>query len=320
VTNRVARLLRDAAQNPAAVAAKVRLRARLARLRLANRMSARPAVGDGRAVVSLTSHGHRVDSVFYALESIAAGSVRPGRLMLWIDEADTLANLPRTLRRLQARGLEILSCPNYGPHKKQYPYARTAADCRLPLVTADDDVLYPRRWLAILLAAVQQHPDEISGMRTRTVTFDADAIAPYDRWKRGVGTAASYRTVATGVSGVVYPPEFLAALRDEGERFMQLAPHADDIWVHAVAVRHGFRGRQVGQHQAEYPAIPGTQVGTLYRRNVTNGGNDAQIAASYGEAEIQRLRWDDPSDSGALPGAARASRGTEAEGWNPDGA
>ncbi|WP_104081602.1 hypothetical protein [Cryobacterium sp. Y11] len=300
MTHRVKKLLVDLASDPVDVADRIRVKLLLARLRLVNRVSRRPVTGRGLAAVNLTSFGHRIDSVYYAVESIAAGAVKPRRLILWLDDEKTLAQLPAQLVRLQARGLEILPCPDYGPHKKQYPYALTEA--QLPLVAADDDVLYPRVWLAELLSAAARHPGDVCGQRAHTIVFEGDAVAPYSRWARASSTESSFRRLCTGVSGIYYPLALLNALRLEGEAFQQSAPRADDLWVHAVAVRHGIRARQVGQHQAEYPAIPGTQRGTLYRQNVADGGNDTQWAASVGLAEIARMRRDDPQDFGPLPG------------------
>ncbi|MDJ0337989.1 hypothetical protein [Cryobacterium sp. PH31-O1] len=296
------RLVADLRRDPAALAQRATIRLRLAGLRLSNRLSRRSVAGSGAVVVNLTSFGHRIDLVFYALETIAGGRIRPGRLILWLDDGAALAHPPATLRRLQRRGLEIASCPDFGPHKKQYPYALTGPT--LPLVAADDDVLYPRRWLAELLEAAARHPLDVTGQRAHTITFDGDRVAPYARWVAARGTAASFRTLCTGVSGIYYPLGLLEALRAEGDAFLRVAPRADDLWVYAVAVRHGIRARQVGERQAEYPAIPGSQRGTLYRQNVTEGGNDAQFAACVGELERQRMLRDDPHDSGALPGAS----------------
>ncbi|TFD56812.1 hypothetical protein E3T39_15910 [Cryobacterium suzukii] len=300
VINTVHRLVTDLRRDPAGLAQRAGIKLRLARLRLTNRLSRRSVTGSGTVVVNLTSFGHRINLVHYALETIAAGRIRPRRLILWLDDDAALAHPPATLRRLQRRGLEIRSCPDFGPHKKQFPYASSAPT--LPLVAADDDVLYPRTWLAELLEAAARHPLEITGQRAHTITFDGDRVAPYSRWVAARGTAASFRTLCTGVSGIYYPLELLAALRAEGEAFLRVAPRADDLWVYSVAVRHGIRARQVGDRQAEYPAIPGSQRGTLYRQNVTEGGNDAQFAACVGERERERMLRDDRHDLGALPG------------------
>ena len=298
VINKLGRLVADVRRDPADLAQRARIKARLAGLTVANRLSRRPATGTGAVVVNLTSFGHRIDLVFYALETIAAGRIRPRRLILWLDDAAAAAHPPATLLRLQRRGLEILRCPDYGPHKKQYPYAQTGPT--LPLVAADDDVLYPRGWLAELLRAAGRHPRDVIGHRAHTITFDGERVAPYSQWVAARGTVANFRTLCTGVSGIYYPLELLDALRLAGDTFLRVAPRADDLWVFSVAVRSGIRARQVGERQAEYPAIPGSQRGTLYRQNVIEGGNDAQFAACVGEPERERMLRDDPSDTGAV--------------------
>lgn len=306
---RLLRFSRDLARDPAGVSRRVAIKINLIRLRMVNRLSRRRVTGEGDVVVSLTSFGHRLDSAFYALESIARGHVRPRRLILWLDELEVLADPPRELRRLSARGLEILPCLNYGPHKKQFPYVASNPADPFPLATADDDVIYPKNWLADLLAAAAEHPDDINGLRGHSMAFVDGEVAPYRDWVPATDNRPSFRTICTGVSGVIYPVRLLAALRLEGDRFLELAPRADDIWVHSVAVRNGIRGRQVRSEREEFPAIPGTQRNTLYRENVIRGGNDAQIAASYSTAELERLRRDDPTDRGPVVGSDRESRG-----------
>ena len=292
---RISRAVRRLATDPAGAAARARLEVRIRRLERRNRRSDSPVTGDAPCVVNLTSHGHRIATAHLAIESIAIGARRPTRLILWLDDEDALRDPPAPLARLRARGLEILATPDYGPHKKQYSYASTEHGTDA-LVTADDDVLYPRTWLAELLRAHEETPDVVLGPRTHTIILTEDGIAPYASWRPGRGTAASYRTIVTGVSGVLYPASFVDALREEGDRFLTVAPRADDIWVHSVAVRHGFRSRQTGEQQAEYPEIPGTGRNTLYRENVVLGANDRWIAASYGPDELDRLKSsDDPS-------------------------
>lgn len=307
---RISRAVRRLAHDPAGTFRRARLELRLRGLQRRNRRTAPRVTGEGACVVNLTSHGHRIATVHLAIESIAAGSVLPARMILWLDDEQALRNPPAPLVRLRERGLEILPTPDYGPHKKQYSYASTQP-ATVPLVAADDDVLYPRTWLADLLRGAAETPDVVLGPRTHSVVLTAEGIAPYAQWRPGVGTAPSYRTLVTGVSGVLYPPEFLAALRDEGERFRTVAPRADDIWVHSVAVRHGFRSRQLAERQAEYPEIPGTGRNTLYRENVVLGGNDTWIASSYGTAEVARMRRDDPADRDVLETATQET-GAEA--------
>ena len=129
---------------------------------LINRFGNKPVTKPGGPAVSLTTYGRRSEKVYYAIESIAIGTIRPSRLILWIDDEALLKNLPTTIRRLQKRGLEVKSCRNYGPHTKYYPYLESKEAFDTPLVTADDDVLYPRYWLKKLIEANQEYPNAVN--------------------------------------------------------------------------------------------------------------------------------------------------------------
>jgi hypothetical protein len=78
-------------------------------------------VSAGGPVVSLTSHGRRVETVYLTVESIGQGRLLPSRLILWLDDEAMFQNLPESLLRLRCRGLEIPLAQNNGPQKKYNP-------------------------------------------------------------------------------------------------------------------------------------------------------------------------------------------------------
>ena len=125
----------------------------VAYLRVRNLAARGPVTGSAAVVVSLTSYGDRIGTVSIGIESIARGTVRPQRLVLWLDTPDDVACVPASLRRLERRGLEIRRSRNYGPHTKYYPYVMSTPRHTVPLVTADDDIVYPPNWLALLVDA-----------------------------------------------------------------------------------------------------------------------------------------------------------------------
>jgi hypothetical protein len=226
-------------------------------------VSAREAVvSPGGPVVSMTTYGKRVDTVYLTLESIALGSRLPSRLILWLDELDRYHNLPESLRRLQARGLEIRLTPNYGPHKKYYPYLQSGAVLDAPLATADDDVIYPSSWLKGLSDSYNAYP----------------SLVP------------SFLNFATGVSGTIYPPALQEQIKAAGLGFEPLCPRADDVWLHLQALRGGFRVKQLKSWEQSFPELPGTQDMGLVVENVHGSQNDLQIQKTYTAADIALLR------------------------------
>lgn len=265
---------------------RVPRRALVLRLAVRNRLTRQPVLGAPEGpVVSLTTFGRRTRSCHLAVEAITRGVARPGRLVLWVDDEAVAANPPAPLRRLVARGLEVRRTEDWGPHKKYYPAVRDPGFCsgRL-LITADDDVLYPRWWLDALLSAAARTPGVVVALRARTIVVTAGGLAPYATWPLRDTDAASWTAFPTGVSGVCYPPAFQAALRSEGEGFVPTTPRADDIWLHYVANKHGVPMRQATAKACEFWDLPRTQWGALSATNSDQGGNDHQLAALYDHA------------------------------------
>lgn len=240
--------------------------------------------------VSLTTHGKRLERVHIAIQSIMAGSLRPRRLILWLDTPPGQARLSVPLLSLQQRGLEIRFCENFGPHTKYYPYVCNCAGDGLPLVTADDDVLYPRHWLRGLWQAHLQAPSQIHCWLARRILLQHDALQPYNSWTYTRHPYASPLNLALGFGGVIYPVGFQALLRREGEAFRRTCPRNDDVWLHVMAIRNGYCIHPIAGRQRYPLAVTGSQEQALWLENVDGGGNDAQIWNTYQPADLALLR------------------------------
>jgi hypothetical protein len=265
-------------------------------LALRNRLSGEPVVGSSAVVVSLTSYGRRIRTVHLAIESIARGTIRPQRLILWLDDAQAVSHPPAGLRRLQQRGLEIAHTEDVRSHKKYYPYVQTTPKHLLPLVTADDDVLYPRSWLEELWTAWNVAPDCVWCVRGRVAQIDpAGRFRPYADWPLARVTRPAHSIVPTGTSGVLYPPSVLDALRRAGDAFRALAPDTDDLWLHHVALVAGVRAGQVTSHARHFPVLPFGQGHGLFRSNVSEG-NDAVLDRLYTASDRGSLAVESPGD------------------------
>lgn len=239
-----------------------------AQLRRTNRTSTASILGDADVNVSLTSYGKRIATVWQTIETIGAGTVKPRRLILWLDEAAAIADLPPALKRLQARGLEVRRCADYGPHKKYFPYVNEILpdEPDRTLVTADDDVYYPVNWLSELLAA--HSSKQVTAFRARIRTE-----GPYRDWPMCSTTEPADTVFATGTSGVAYAPEVLHTLRVRGDEFTTVCPRADDFWLHYAAIRSGAKIRQVRDTAALWWSVP-----VLSNRGLWDGTGTANDA------------------------------------------
>ena len=282
-------LVRTTARRGRKAAKRLRAGIAFAHLRLRNLAARRPATGTAPVVVSMTTHGARLKTVATALESIARGSTRPQRLLLWLQTPEQFRTAPAALRRLERRGVEVLLSPDYGPHTKYYPYVASVERHTVPLVTADDDIIYPRNWLALLTDANRRHPDAVCGHWISIIGPSVDGIADYATWARARDTAARTANFAVGVSGVIYPPAMLQELKGHGTGFAAACPGADDIWLKWVALRAGILVRQVRPVPRHFPMIPGSQGDALMKTNVGESRNDHWIRGLFTAEDVAVL-------------------------------
>lgn len=228
-------------------------------------------------VVSLTSYGKRLDIVHLTILSLMRQSVRPDRIVLWLD-VEGPDGVPDSLKRLENYGLDIrYGCENLKGHKKYFWALREFADACV--ITVDDDVMYPVDTVESLVAAHRRYPDAVVARRVNRMVAADDVLAPYAEWEFQWHEGDSPRSdlLATGVGGVLYPPHCF------GDQAFDLAPIAgtglgnDDLWLKANEI---IDGREVAWAPCKlihpYEIVPGQDDG-LCDSNVGGGGNDASI-------------------------------------------
>lgn len=267
----------------------------LIRYVVANLVRRSSVLGDG-PIVSLTSFGPRTKWAFVTIETIGRGELRPSRLILWLDDEAVASTPPRTLRRLQKRGLEIGLTEDFGPHKKYFPLVLQLQEQPTDFVTADDDVVYPVWWLAGLVREHRLHPEEVICYRGRRISLSGEGgFNSYDSWRLLTGSdGASYLNFSTGSGGVLYPASMVIELSSRGTEFLGLCPRADDVWLHQTAMRSGLRVRLAGARSESFGPVAISQLWSLKHTNVGGGQNDRQLVATYsgGDMEVLALEQD----------------------------
>lgn len=232
-------------------------------------------------LVSLTSHGPRLRSVYLTIESIAAGKLRPARIILWVNDAAFIECAPRQIDRLTRRGLEVRVIENFGPHCKYYGSLSIARSHGLRLATADDDIVYPRNWLQILARTAALRPSHLVTYMSRLMEMQDGVVPPYAEWPQNWSSEARESVFMMGVSGAIYPDRLICALEAEGTSFMHCAPRADDVWLNFIARREGIPISQVSAIPAHFAQLR-IRGPRLSADNVDAGRNDSQIRATFG--------------------------------------
>ena len=233
-------------------------------------------------IVSLTSFPARIQTVHRTIRSILGQSVRPEKLILWLAKSqfpNRRGDLPQELKELARFGLEIKWCEDIRSYKKLIPTLKLYP-CKT-IVTADDDVLYPRFWLEKLWQEHIKHPDCVIVHRSRKIAHDGRNIKPYRQWPILTNAMKPERflVLQTGIGGVLYP---VGCFTDEvfnEDTFRKVAPNADDIWFWAMAVLNGKCVHQAYSYESTLPTVEGTQEVSLSQKNYLDGENDWQLQA-----------------------------------------
>ena len=229
-------------------------------------------------VVSLTSYGKRLGIVHLTILSLMRQSVRPDRIVLWLDAEE--GAVPESLKELEKYGLDIrYECEDLKGHKKYFWALREFADqC---VITVDDDVMYPADTVASLMAAHKRYPDAVVARRVNRMVLAGGSLAPYVDWEFEWHEDDAPRDdlLATGVGGVLYPPHCF------GDRAFDLGPIAgtglgnDDLWLKANEI---IDGRKVAWAPCRpihpYSSVAGQDDG-LFDFKGLGGGNDVSILA-----------------------------------------
>ncbi len=191
-------------------------------------------------IVSLTSYPERIVEIHYVLFSLLNQTCKPDKIILWLgEEKNKFPNkdkdLPDSVIQMKQKGVEIKYVSDIRSYTKLIPALKEYSDDII--VTADDDIYYPKEWLEKLYNEYLKEGDKyIYCHRAHSINMVNDIIQPYETWEKATNSEPSYLNFLTGVGGVLYPPNSLFKDVLKQENFQKLSPFADDIWFWAMAV------------------------------------------------------------------------------------
>lgn len=229
-------------------------------------------------IISLTSYPPRFAHLHLTIKCLLTQSVRPKSVVLWIAHED-IASLPQSVQDLEKAGLQIRGCANIRSYKKLIPCLEAYPGTRI--LTADDDLFYPRNWLkSFWITSQETDPQTVVFMRGHEIALDEEGEPlPYDLWSHDTnhGDSSGNFVVPTGVGGVLYPARGFDIEVFRSDIFMLLAPTTDDIWFFWFGVVSGFR-YQKAAGRLRLVNWRGTDKSALYNTNVGSGTNDTSLA------------------------------------------
>lgn len=233
---------------------------------------------DKSVVVSLTTYGLRIESVHMAIRSILMQTVKPSKVVLYLDESIHRDDIPNKLSSLENSGLEIRTgYEDLGPHKK-YLFAFRDFPNSL-VVTIDDDQVYPADTIETLVAAHDLVPSSVVARRCHRVQFASDdKLLPYEQWDweyRDNHPIPRNDLLATGCAGVLYPvAAFKTSMPDIGV-VRNIAWHADDLYLKILELINGIGVAYAPNSQNHPYQLDANGGDALCNVNVSGGRNDA---------------------------------------------
>lgn len=234
-------------------------------------------------VVSFTSIPSRMGVVDITIRSLLDQTVRPERIVLWL-EPHMEGRVPDRVGALAGERFEIRFRDGRSSHMKLVPALQEFPEH--VVVTCDDDQIYPRDWLERLYREHRDHPGEVVAHECRRILYDAhgEPLA-YRKWRRERPGTSHPDTLALGYGGVVYPPGSLHPDVTDEAAFMELAPRADDLWFKAMEDRQGTGVRRSASPPRKPLPVLFSQRVTLGSTNIHEDGNRNQwirLCARYG--------------------------------------
>lgn len=186
-------------------------------------------------LISLTTISGRLERLKKTIKSILEQGADIHSINLYISDTPYLLDKgidknSNELIEIYNMGVNIYCVPNTGPYRKQIPIVyqlkKLGADPLTPIITMDDDVIYPNNIVERLMA-IKNH-DFVVSHRGRTILLNKDGISNYADFS--VPTSHSnYLNLGTGKNGILYRLGFFPdSIR--GYFGPIIAPTADDLW------------------------------------------------------------------------------------------
>ena len=223
-------------------------------------------------IVSLTTFPARIDTVYLTINTLLRQNTKPDRVVLWLaEEQFPDKNLPKSLTRLMALGLEIKYCEDIRSYKKLVPSLREFPNDII--VTADDDMYYKEDWLEGLYNAYLKNPENIYTRRgCRAVISDGKITILKPRsYNFDYNFPTDCNNLLMGGSGTLYPPHSLHKEIFYVEQIKTLIPTHDDIYFWIMGILNGTKIGVVGGFDYSFYYTEAAKSDGLCSNNTSSG-------------------------------------------------
>jgi protein O-GlcNAc transferase len=227
-------------------------------------------------IISLTSYPPRFNKLHLTLQCLLNQRTAPDLIVLWVSEKDSSLITKKVLDLRNRTGFEIRTCPDLGPGTKILPALKEYKDCFI--VTADDDIYYGPNWLRNLVDDWNDNEKIIIANRVHRIILKPNGLPMnYEHWQFDInGYETGVLNFATGVGGVLYPPNCFHYEVTNFQSYLVNCHRQDDVWLYWMSIKNGFTVRKC-KNSSRLIAWLGTDATGLYINNFRPNGNNAAI-------------------------------------------
>ena len=170
-----------------------------------------------QCIVAFTTFGSRLSTIERTCKQLANQKTSIDfKICITLDKND-IKKLSQSQKNIIAKyDVEIIQGDNrIRPHNKYFFVMQKYRD--LPIITIDDDVKYGDNTIQSLYMSYLKFPNCVSSLRTHLMTYNGGKICQYKYWKFDYVNEKnpSKYLFATGVGGVLYPPNILNITNDD---------------------------------------------------------------------------------------------------------
>ena len=208
-------------------------------------------------IVSIASYPKRDHLLAAVFQALTNQTTLPKKWILVLSVEDYTDGLPDYLKKLENRGLEILWVEN-NPYavKKLIPVVEKYPE--FGVVTLDDDTVYGKNLLNIMINYSVKNPNSIIGFIGKCLVQCDGRLGMMLREKYPASLSTkSDQLYLIGIGGIFYPSNSL------DKRFLNMEPvhtivpgRGSDIWFWAAAVAKGTRQICLGTIHYKHLFIP----------------------------------------------------------------
>ena len=239
-------------------------------------------------IISLTSFPARINIVHLAIESLISQTYKADKIVLWLSKEEfpnREKDLPSELLELRKKGLEIDWCNDIKSYKKLIPALKKYPND--VIITADDDLIYDKKWLEYLINSYKKNPAVINAHRCHRINYINNKFCI--SWEYFKSKKANFNYFCTTGGGIVYPPNSFNKEVFNEKIFMRLCPTNDDLWFWAMVVLNNKKIKVIENNISDLNYINGTQENCLWQYNEDNTNNQLENVLEHYPQIVTKL-------------------------------